>query len=195
MRGGPAGGRRGALGAVLLALAATGCGVEQGPHVEGEAPAVARDTLPVYVSDAAGGPLQRPERFAVSEFASLTSLTWESWGGSEASATGMLSGMWCLPECLEDGGFPATVELSDPVPQERVAYYRSATVHSTGLPPEIAAELTDITLVIPGGGGIGDAPDAPEVPEAPEAPEAPGVPEAPEAPGENGTPGGKETAP
>jgi hypothetical protein len=119
--------------------------------VEGAAPTVTRGARPVYVSDAAGDPLQRPERFAVSEFATLVSLTWESWGGEQATARGRLTGMWCLPEC--DPGYPATVELREPVRAERVAYYRLATIRAAEVPPELVPDLTDIPLYRPGAEG------------------------------------------
>lgn len=143
----PTGAVRAAVAAVCL-LAAAGCAAGNGPYVEGPAPTVARDERPVYVSDAAGDPLQRPERFAVSEFVTLISLTWESWGGPEATATGVLRGMWCLPEC--EDGYPATVVLREPVRAERVAYYSRATIHAEEVPVELAPELTDIPLYRPG---------------------------------------------
>ena len=145
--------RRGAWTAALcgaLLLAVAGCRPGNGPFVEGAAPAVARDALPVYVTDAVGAPLQRPERFAVSEFTSLTALTWESWGGPEATATGLVTGIWCLSEC-EGGGHRATVVLSGPVRAERVAYYGRLTVRADELPPELAAELDGMTLHTPVG--------------------------------------------
>ncbi|NJQ05726.1 hypothetical protein [Streptomyces lonarensis] len=152
-RNGWAGRRRPAATAVSLAVAAlalaggSGCAADPGPHVEGPAPAVDRDSRPLYVSDAAGEPLQRPERFAVTEFTSLTGLRWESWGESSARATGRVAGTWCLPEC--EGGYAATVELSAPAVRERVAYYTRVTVDAEGLPPGHAAELAGLRLYAP----------------------------------------------
>ncbi|MFX4291526.1 hypothetical protein [Streptomyces bohaiensis] len=135
-----------ALAALVLA-AVGGCAADPGPHVEGAAPAIDRDSRPLYVSDAAGEPLQRPERFAVTEFTSLTGLRWESWGDSRARADGLVSGTWCLPDC--EGGHPATVELHTPAVRERVAYYTRVTVDAEGLPPEQTAELEDLQLYAP----------------------------------------------
>ncbi|WP_167932530.1 hypothetical protein [Streptomyces spiramenti] len=136
--------------AALLSLATaagTGCAADPGPHVEGPAPAVDRDSRPLYVSDAAGEPLQRPERFAVTEFVSLTGLRWESWGEPSARATGSVAGTWCLPDC--EGGYPATVELHAPAVRERVAYYTRVTVEADGLPENRAAELDGLELYAP----------------------------------------------
>jgi hypothetical protein len=139
---------RAVLGWAVL-LAAAGCGVGDGPYVEGEAPTVADDARPVYVTDAAGEPLQRPTRFAVTENTAMISLTWDSWGGDVATATGMVTGTWCLPECQD--GYPGSVELRDPVRGERVLYYSRATVRSRHLLPEMVEWLTDVSLYSPEG--------------------------------------------
>ncbi|GAA0438229.1 hypothetical protein Acor_62350 [Acrocarpospora corrugata] len=72
-------------------------------------------TGPVYVlnlfGDEQGRPDQSPKNLVVSEFSSLSEVTWRNWGPATAVGAGKLSGSWCLPECL-DKPYDATVTLS-----------------------------------------------------------------------------------
>ncbi|GAB7032470.1 hypothetical protein AB0G35_03540 [Streptomyces sp. NPDC021749] len=138
-----------ALSVVALAAVGTvGCGGPATPHTEGAAPRPTRVSGPVYVSDTMGHPLSRPTRIGLTEFSTLTGLTWRSWGGPKAVATGRLSGTWCLPRC-SDSGYRATVELSGLVRQENVSYYSRAAVRSSHLPPEDSDDLSAVHLPVP----------------------------------------------
>ncbi|MEU1768018.1 hypothetical protein [Streptomyces rimosus] len=144
-----------ALTAAVLLL--SGCSDPRGLRVAG--PAVsssppsgpAQVTDPVYVSDAARRPLQRPASFVLKESVSLTGLSWLHWGEATAEATGGLSGGWCRPEC-ENQPYPVKVTLSGLTKQEgqdRVRFYSRATLVSDRLPPEKAAELGRVSLHTP----------------------------------------------
>lgn len=142
------------------ALLLSGCSDPRGLRVAG--PAVspsppagpAEVTEPVYVSDAARRPLQRPASFVLTDSVSLTGLHWTSWGDATAKATGGLSGAWCRPACGEQP-YPVEVTLSGllkqdgPNRQDRPAFYSSATLVSDRLPPEKAAELGRVSLHTP----------------------------------------------
>ncbi|WP_073768772.1 hypothetical protein [Streptomyces sp. CB02923] len=145
------------------ALLLSGCSDPRGLRVAG--PAVspsppagpAEVTDPVYVSDAARRPLQRPASFALTDTVSLTGLRWTSWGDATAEATGGLSGMWCRPGC-ERQPYAVKVTLSGLFKQEqrdgrekqdRPAFYSRATLVSDRLPPQKAAELGRVSLHTP----------------------------------------------
>ncbi|MFI2236999.1 hypothetical protein [Streptomyces chrestomyceticus] len=143
------------------ALLLSGCSDPRGLRVAG--PAVspsppagpAEVTEPVYVSDAARRPLQRPASFELTDAVSLTGLHWSSWGDATAKATGGLSGAWCRPECGRQP-YPVAVTLSGLLRQDgpkrredRPAFYSSATLVSDRLPPEKAAELGRVSLHTP----------------------------------------------
>ncbi|QGV77003.1 hypothetical protein [Streptomyces ficellus] len=143
-----------AAAAVLAAVTAalvTGvgaCGPGEQPRVTGPAPATAPEAGPVYVSDALGHPLTRPRDFMIDEFTSLEDLRWTGWGSEKAMATGVVRGTWCEEGCAPDG-HPATVELAGLEARENVSYYSRARVHSPRLPPERAAELRNLRLIVP----------------------------------------------
>ncbi|MFE3656194.1 hypothetical protein [Streptomyces sp. NPDC059165] len=140
-----------AAAVLVVALAApgtAGCGTGGGPHVQGPAPSADRNTKPVYVSDTMGNPLSRPTGFGITEHASLSELRWRAWGEERVTATGRVSGPWCLPDC-SDSGYPASVELTGLEGRENVAYYTHAVVRSSHLPVEQAAELHDLRLPVP----------------------------------------------
>ncbi|MEJ8649673.1 hypothetical protein WKI65_16670 [Streptomyces sp. MS1.AVA.3] len=137
------------LALALTAVGLAGCGNSEQPHVEGPAPSPTQVSGPVYVSDTLGHPLTRPTGFALTEFSSVSRLSWRSWGKPEAVATGRVQGMWCIPHCPAHG-YPATVELSRLQRQENVSYYSRAVVRSSPhLPPDQAAELRDVRLPVP----------------------------------------------
>ncbi|MEU9483868.1 hypothetical protein AB0D83_09405 [Streptomyces decoyicus] len=137
------------LALVLAAVGLTGCGNPEQPHVEGPAPRPTQVSGPVYVSDTLGHPLTRPTGFALTEFSSVSRLSWRSWGKPKAVATGRVQGMWCIPHCPAHG-YPATVELSRLQRQENVSYYSRAVVRSSHhLPPDQAAKLRDVRLPVP----------------------------------------------
>ncbi|MFH8346184.1 hypothetical protein [Streptomyces sp. NPDC018045] len=144
-----------AMSAAVLLL--SGCSDPRGLRVVG--PAVspsppagpAEVTEPVYVSDAARRPLQRPASFVLVGSVSLTGLRWTSWGDATAEATGGLSGAWCRPECGRQP-YPVKVTLSGLLKEERQnrpAFYSRATLVSDRLPPEKAAELGRVSLHTP----------------------------------------------
>ncbi|RSS37149.1 hypothetical protein [Streptomyces sp. WAC08241] len=139
-----------ALAAMAFAVVVicAGCGRSEQPQVTGPAPAAAPEAGPVYVSDALGHPLIRPRRFGIDEFTSLDGLRWTGWGTEKATAAGFVHGPWCREDC-PPAGYPATVELSRPEGRENVSYYTRARVSSPRLPPERAAELRDLRLIVP----------------------------------------------
>lgn len=63
-------------------------------------------------ANADGAPDQEPGTLVLTEFTTVTDVTWEEWNGTAAIGTGSLSGTWCLPECLENP-YPTSVVLSD----------------------------------------------------------------------------------
>ncbi|MEV5596936.1 hypothetical protein [Streptomyces sp. NPDC052496] len=141
------------------ALLLSGCSDPRGLRVAGPAvspspPAAAEVTDPVYVSDAARRPLQRPASFVLADSVSLTGLRWTSWGEATAEATGGLSGAWCRPGC-ERQPYAVKVTLSGLFKQEgqhrqdRPAFYSRATLVSDRLSPQKAAELGSISLHTP----------------------------------------------
>ncbi|MDB1088027.1 hypothetical protein PJ985_10670 [Streptomyces sp. ACA25] len=60
-----------------------------------------------------GSAERSPRTLVLSEFTTISDLTWERWDTKRAVGTGAVSGTWCLPECLDDP-LPASVVLSDP---------------------------------------------------------------------------------
>ncbi|WP_432140237.1 hypothetical protein [Streptomyces sp. bgisy084] len=133
---------------VLAAVGLSGCGDPGEPQVAGPAPSPARARGPVYVSDTMGHPLTRPTGFGLTEFSSVSRLSWRSWGAPKAVATGRLRGMWCLPHCPRNG-YPATIELSRLQRRENVSYYTFATVRSAHLPPRDTDDLSAVRLPLP----------------------------------------------
>ncbi|GGT16747.1 hypothetical protein GCM10010176_071590 [Nonomuraea spiralis] len=126
---------------MVLSLLVAGCGVDGGVRVEGPAPSARPG--PVYVMAYMGHPLQRPERFALSEFSSMAKVRWRSWGGGSAVGVGELSGTWCLPGC-EKNGIPATITLSGLEWQERVGYYSRFDVQGRGVPQDLVDQKLEV---------------------------------------------------
>ncbi|MFC7306183.1 hypothetical protein ACFQVC_18415 [Streptomyces monticola] len=143
---------RAACGALLGVLLLSGCAEREGLYVQGPAIKPSPATGPVYVADAMGQPLRRPTSVGLTEFTGLSDLRWGDWGGATARATGKLSGNWCLPGCAEKP-YDVTVTLSGLEKQERVAYYRRATIvpdRPEELPPSaVKVQLQGIRLSVP----------------------------------------------
>ncbi|MEU5685539.1 hypothetical protein ACWGKG_26710 [Streptomyces venezuelae] len=113
---------------LAVALVLGGCAAEpRGLHVEGSALQPSRVAGPVYIADAAGVALQQPTSAQLTEYVVVSQLSWRDWGGPTARATGKLGGPWCSPKCSDDP-YDATLTLSGLEQQERMAYYRRATV-------------------------------------------------------------------
>ncbi|MFE0173739.1 hypothetical protein ACFWZ2_15590 [Streptomyces sp. NPDC059002] len=129
-------------GPALAAVLVGGCGGPDGLKVEGPALRPSKVTGPVYVADAMGQPLQRPTVVGLTEFVTVSGLKWRDWGGPTARASGKLSGQWCLPGCAKKP-YEATLTLSGLERQERVAYYRRATVEPKR-PEELPAEAVNV---------------------------------------------------
>ncbi len=143
---------------VCVALALSGvvllgaCGRPDGLDVRGPAISPSPQKGPVYVADSMGQPLRRPTSVGLSELVTVSELKWSSWGGSAAVASGKLSGPWCLPGCGTKP-YDVTVTLSGLQQQERVAYYRRASVVPVDpekLPPvAMNVQLQAIRLMVP----------------------------------------------
>ncbi|MEV5979179.1 hypothetical protein [Streptomyces sp. NPDC052114] len=131
-----------ACGAALAVVLVGGCGEPGGLRVEGPALRPSKVTGPVYLADAMGQPLQRPTSVGLTESVVLSALSWKEWGGPTARATGELGGEWCLPGCA-DRPYAATLTLSGLERQERVAYYRRATVEPVK-PEELPAAAVNV---------------------------------------------------
>ncbi|QEU93804.1 hypothetical protein [Streptomyces kanamyceticus] len=129
-------------GSALAAVLVGGCAGPEGLRVEGSALQPSKVTGPVYVADAMGQPLRRPTSVGLTEFVTVTGLSWRDWGGPTARATGRLGGEWCLPGCA-DKPYEATLTLSGLERQERVAYYRRATVEPKK-PEELPAAAVNV---------------------------------------------------
>lgn len=81
-----------------------------------------------------GNPEQQPENLVLSEHTSLQEVDWEEWDGEQAVGSGLLSGMWCLPECLDEP-FDAVVTLSDPQEFNGEVFYTTFLVESAEAEP------------------------------------------------------------
>ncbi|WP_409236683.1 hypothetical protein [Streptomyces sp. PA5.6] len=139
--------------AFAAVLALGGCVAEpRGLHVEGPALQPSRVAGPVYMADAAGVALQQPTSAQLTEYVVVSQLSWRDWGGPTARATGKLGGPWCRPKCSDDP-YDATLTLSGLEQQERMAYYRRATVEPKkpeGLPAAaVNVQFQGIRLSIP----------------------------------------------
>lgn len=130
----------------------SGCGGPGGLYVQGAAIRPSAVGGPVYVADVLGQPLRRPTSVGLSDSVGLSGLRWAGWGGGTATATGRLSGDWCRPGCDKEP-YEVTVTLSGLAKQERVAYYRRATVvpeRPEKLPAAAAkVQLQGIRLSVP----------------------------------------------
>lgn len=54
-----------------------------------------------------------PKTLVLSEFTTISGITWREWGAARAVGTGKVTGTWCLQTCA-DKPLKATVTLSDP---------------------------------------------------------------------------------
>ncbi|WP_182907224.1 hypothetical protein [Microbispora sp. H13382] len=103
--------------ASALAAALGGCG---------SAPTDPPPETPVYVlnlrDSERGRPDQRPANLVLSEFSTMSAVTWRTWGPTRATGAGKLSGTWCLPECA-DAPYDATVTLSSVIPVKGKGYF------------------------------------------------------------------------
>lgn len=77
-----------------------------------------------------GNPEREPANLVVTEHTSMSSVEWERWDGEVAVGSGLLSGVWCLPECLDDP-FDAKVTLSDPEEINGELYYSTFELESS----------------------------------------------------------------
>jgi hypothetical protein len=133
--------------AIGVAASLAACGTSN-LHVEGAAPSPSSPhTGPAFVIDpSTGAPMQRPRTLPLGEFAALSDVRWQSWGAATASATGELSGSWCLPGC-QTHGYPARVVLDRLISIEgQASYYSHASVSGSAIPKEQAAQLRSISF-------------------------------------------------
>ncbi|WP_283139062.1 hypothetical protein [Rhizohabitans arisaemae] len=125
------------IGVLALAVfSATGCQVEATSATpRNETPAAEPARTPalqamragqVYVfnfwKNERGATHTQPKGLVVSEFTTLNDVVWSEWGSDRAVAKGLVSGVWCLPGCLDDP-YSATVTLSQPVSVKGRFYY------------------------------------------------------------------------
>ncbi|MEU6415050.1 hypothetical protein [Microbispora sp. NPDC046933] len=106
-----------AVTALCVAVAVGGCG---------SAPTGSAAETPVYVlnlqNSERGRAEQRPANLVLSEFSTMSGVTWRTWGPTRATGAGRLSGTWCLPECA-DAPYAATVTLSSVIPVKGKGYF------------------------------------------------------------------------
>ncbi|GAA4065039.1 hypothetical protein [Streptomyces shaanxiensis] len=76
---------------------------------------------------------RRPASLVLSEFTHIDNVKWKHWGAKKAFGTGDVSGMWCLPGCL-DKPLKGTVTLSDPKTVNGKTYYSAFTLKLSGKP-------------------------------------------------------------
>ena len=105
------------LGAAAFGAAVAGCG---------SAPTGSAAETPVYVLNFQGSERgradQRPANLVLSEFSTMSGVTWRTWGPTRATGAGKLSGTWCLPGCA-DAPYDATVTLSSVIPVRGKGYF------------------------------------------------------------------------
>ncbi|GGO17538.1 hypothetical protein GCM10010116_35470 [Microbispora rosea subsp. aerata] len=137
----PAGLPAGLTAAVALAAVVTGCG---------SSPTASTAETPVYVlnfqDSEQGRPDQRPASLVLSEFSTMSGVTWRTWGPTRATGAGKLSGTWCLPECA-DAPYDATVTLSSVVPVKGKGYFSRYAV--TADVPAGQRSEADLSGVLP----------------------------------------------
>ncbi|MFF4777114.1 hypothetical protein ACFY05_30075 [Microtetraspora fusca] len=119
--------------AVLLCLAALGLAACASQAAR-TAPV---EETPIYVlnlyGDENGRSDQRPPALVLSEFSTVSGMSWQSWGPGRAVGVGRLSGTWCLPRC-QNHPYNATVTLSNVVPYRGDGYFTRYAVKAH-LPP------------------------------------------------------------
>ncbi|MFE3323466.1 hypothetical protein [Streptomyces sp. NPDC059176] len=111
-------------GALFLGLLTTACG-QQGrtagsSGVVSRTESVASTGATPYVvnhygeeNTDAGRAERSPKTLVLSEFTTISDVTWQEWGAERAVGTGGVTGTWCLDACV-DQPLKATVTLSDP---------------------------------------------------------------------------------
>ncbi|MEW9530448.1 hypothetical protein [Microbispora sp. NPDC049125] len=150
----------------LLGLAVAACGAPQATMADrppGAAPGEARQAAPVeqggvvpgqppvYVlnlhgAEKSGRPDQRPARLVLSEFSSMSGVTWHTWGPTRATGAGKLSGTWCLPQCM-DTPYDAEVTLSNVMPVKGKGYFTRYRIESDL--PQAQRPDADLSGVLP----------------------------------------------
>lgn len=125
-----------------LGLAVLGCGTSPAGTTVAE--------TPVYVLNFQGSERgradQRPGNLVLSEFSTMSGVTWRTWGPTRATGAGKLSGTWCLPECA-DAPYEATVTLSNVIPVKGKGYFGKYSI-TADVPPEHRPEA-DLSGVLP----------------------------------------------
>ncbi|WP_051458373.1 hypothetical protein [Microbispora sp. ATCC PTA-5024] len=130
-----------AITVAALGLTAAGCGAPE---------TAAAGEPPIYVLNfhnaERGRADRRPADLVLSEFSTLTKVTWRTWGPSGATGAGKLSGTWCLPRCAT-APYDATVTLSAVVPVRGNGYFTRYRVRAR-LPADERAQA-DLDGVLP----------------------------------------------
>ncbi|WP_062431140.1 hypothetical protein [Herbidospora daliensis] len=85
-----------------------------------------------FFGDEQGSPAQKPADLVISEFSTMNKLLWDKWGPDTAEGRGMLTGSWCLPDCL-DQPYDAKITLSTPVGKAGRTYFTSYTIEPDDL--------------------------------------------------------------
>ncbi|WP_141514584.1 hypothetical protein [Streptomyces zhaozhouensis] len=93
------------------------------PDVSEELPLVAN------YSGEGGAPSAEPEAIGLSEFSAVRGLEWERWDGERAVGNGLLSGIWCSPDCT-DTPFETAITLSDPEEVDGQLYFTTFVLDS-----------------------------------------------------------------
>lgn len=106
---------------------------------------------PVYYTDAAYQVAEEPGQIQVDNHDVLTGLSWQSWGGAQASGIGTLNHRICDPHCA--GGYDvqlsASVTLSEIVDCGGRRQYRSLTITASG---DVPSDFPN-PLAVPNFGG------------------------------------------
>ncbi|MEU8275425.1 hypothetical protein ACFYOK_26415 [Microbispora bryophytorum] len=116
----------------------------------GPAPTGPAAETPVYVlnlqNSERGRAEQRPANIVLSEFSTMSGVTWRTWGPTRATGAGRLSGTWCLPECA-DAPYAATVTLSSVIPVKGKGYFSRYAI--TADMPVLHRPEADLSGVLP----------------------------------------------
>ncbi|WP_066361086.1 hypothetical protein [Herbidospora mongoliensis] len=80
-----------------------------------------------FFGDEQGSPAQKPADLVISEFSTMNKLRWDKWGPDNAVGHGMLTGSWCLPDCLEKP-YEAKVTLATPTSRQGRTFFTSYTI-------------------------------------------------------------------
>jgi hypothetical protein len=76
-----------------------------------------------------GNPEREPENLVLSEYSAVNKVVWEQWDGEQAVGSGLLSGTWCLPECIDDP-YKTSITLSDPEEVNGELFYTTFVLDS-----------------------------------------------------------------